>query len=59
MPPEDAVYINTVIVFCVGPLNVTSRSTFPRIDGCRSRVLSQLGVKSKKGDEVMQIRSYK
>ena len=48
IPPDDAVYISTVIVFCVASLNVTSRLTLPRIEGCKSRVLSEFGVKSNK-----------
>ena len=48
-------YIRTVIVFCVASLNVTSRLTLPRNDGCKSRVLSQFGVKSiKKQKKTLQ-----
>ena len=39
-------YISTVMVVCVASLKVTSRLTLPLSDGCRSRVLSQFGVKS-------------
>ena len=57
IPPDHAVYISNVIVLCVASLKVTSRLTFPRNDGCRSRVLSQFGVRAKI-DKIKVLKKY-
>ena len=55
MPPDDAVYISTEIAFSVAFLKVTSRLTLPLNEGCKSRVLSQFGVKStEEGKKVLK-----
>lgn len=57
IPPDDAVYIKTVIVFLVASLKVTSKSTFPLIGGSKSRVLSQFGVRCKKNYNIKQMKN--